>query len=110
MKNERGFIQYIVIIIIILVIVFLSQQPYFRGIGKNIYNQAEAQIGSYWSKANNWVRVNVYPRVSSEAQKRGEAIKEEVNKEKNAIAQNIWEKIKKYFSEQFSKFSGTKVE
>jgi len=110
MQNEKGVIQYIAVIIIIFVVVFLSQQPYFRGIGKNVYNQAEAQVGSYWAKASDWVRANVYPRVSGEVQKRGEAIKDEVNKEKNAVAQNIWEKIKNYFANIFTKTTGAQVQ
>ena len=96
--KERGFIQYIVIIGIILAVVFLSQQAYFRGIGKNIYEKIDAQVGSYWSDANDWIKANIYPRVSSEVTKRGEAIKSEVNQEKEKISESLGEKIKNYFS------------
>ncbi|MEK7562527.1 MAG: hypothetical protein AAB509_02525 [Patescibacteria group bacterium] len=97
--QKREFIKYIAIIIIILVIVFLSQQPYFRGYGKDIYG-----------KVDSWVRTNVYSKVSGEVEKRGEAIKEEVNKEKNAVAQNIWDKIKNYLASVFSKSTGAQVQ
>ncbi len=85
--NEKGFIQYIVIIIIILAVVFLSQQPYFMGIGKKLYDQSAA-----------WVKANIYPRISSEVIKRGEAIKSEANQEKEKISESLGEKIKNYFS------------
>lgn len=93
MKNnrERGFVKNIVIIIIILIVVFLSQQPYFRGYGKDIYNKAESQVALYWSKA-------------------GETVTNEINKGKNKVAQNIWEEIKNYFANIFSKSTGTKVQ
>lgn len=96
--NEKGFIQYIVIIIIILVIVFLSQQVYFKKIGKNLYDQSATQIGGYWQKAGAWVSTNVYPKLSSEAARRGEAIKTEAVAEKQKVSENIGENIKNYFS------------
>ncbi len=103
--KERGIIQSISIIIIILVIVFLSQQPYFRKVGENVYNQTVPQVGSYWSKADNWARANIYPKisdiyskVSSGAQDRGESIKNDLNQEKQKVSENFGEKIKNYFS------------
>ena len=110
MQKEKGFIQYVVILIIILVVVFFSQQPSFREVGKNVYSQVEAQVGLYWSKASDWVKVNVYPKVSSEVEKRGEAIKEEVNKQKDAAVKSIWDNIKNYFANIFSKTTGTSVQ
>ncbi|KKQ22317.1 MAG: hypothetical protein A3G45_00625 [Candidatus Staskawiczbacteria bacterium RIFCSPLOWO2_12_FULL_37_15] len=108
-KNEKGFAKNVVIIIAILVVVFLSQQPYFRGYGKDIYNKAESQIALYWSRASDWVKADVYPRIGGEVAKRGEAIKEEVDKGKNNIAQNIWDKIENYFAGLFSKSTGAQA-
>ncbi len=103
MKN-RGFAQYILIMAVILAVIFLSQQPYFSGIGKNIYNQAES-----------WVMTNIYPRVVSEVEKRGEEVRgeevrEEVSRQKDNLMKNVWQKIKKYFSNIFTKTTGTEVE
>lgn len=96
--NEKGFIQYIAIIIIILIIVFLSQQAYFKEIGKKLYDQSAVQIGGYWQKAGAWVGANIYPKLSSEVTERGETIKKEVGAEKQKISESVGEKIKNYFS------------
>lgn len=110
MNKENGFIKNIVIIIVILVIVFLSQQPNFMEYGKNAFNWVGSQVGFYWSKLSNWAATSIYPKVVGEATKRGEAIKEGINNEKNNLAQNVWEKIKNYFADIFSKSTGTQVE
>lgn len=112
--REKGFIQYITIIIIILVIVFLSQQPYFRGYGKNISREVEALVGSYWLKTAEWTKINIYPKIGGEVAKRGEALKEEVaekiTEQKNNFVKNIWNKFKNYFANIFLKTTGTQVQ
>jgi len=111
---ENGFINYIAGIIIVLVIAFLSQQPYFRGFGANIYNQAEMQIEALLAKGQEWVATNVSPKVESkingEVAKAGEQAKTEIEKQKNNLMQNAWDNIKNYFANIFSKATGTKVE
>lgn len=98
MQQEKGFIKYIVIIAIILIVVFLSQQAYFRGIGKNIFLQGSGVAQDYLTKGSNWAKDNVYPKISGEVQKRGDIIKNEINTEKEKISETIGEKIKDYFS------------
>lgn len=109
-KKQRGFIKSILIIITILIVVFLSQQPYFRPIGKNLFSRGTERINPYWLKTNEWINKNIYPRVSREVEERGGAVKEEVQKQKDIAVQSIWQKIKNYLAEKFSKFSGTEVE
>lgn len=104
--RERGFIKNIVIIIVILVVVFLSQQPYFKPVGENMYATSQ----SYWSKTVDWFKTNIYPRVSGEVTKRGEPLKQEITNQKNNAVQTLWESIKNYFAEKFSNFFGTKVQ
>lgn len=108
--NEKGFITNIIIVIIVLAVVFLSQQPYFREYGKNLYSQIKPQVEAYWTKTTDWFRNNVYPRVSGEVEQKAVVIQEEITKQKNNIVQNIWEKIKSYFANIFSKVSGTPVQ
>ncbi|MEK7080467.1 MAG: hypothetical protein AAB925_01370 [Patescibacteria group bacterium] len=96
--KKKIFIRNISVIIIILTVVFLSQQPHFGEIGKNLYDQGAAYISGHWEKASDWLEGNVYHRVSSEAVKRGEAIKSEVNQEKQKVSENLGKKIKDYFS------------
>ncbi len=110
MKNKSGgFIKNIVVVVVLLAIVFLSQSPSFRPIAQNTYNQATKNIGPYIDNGKAWFAANVYPRVSQEVASRGEVVKQEVSTQKNNAAQNIWETIKNYFAEKFSKISGTKV-
>ena len=107
--NEKGFVKNIVIIVVLLIVVFLSQQPYFNKIGKDIYSQAEPQIKAYWSKTADWFKNNIYTRVSGEVENKSSVIQQEIEKQKNNIVQNTWEKIKDYFANIFTKFSGTSV-
>lgn len=96
--EEKGFIKYIVIVVVILAIVFLSQQAYLRGIGKNAFLKASGAVGGYAAKGASWVTGNLYPKISGEVQKRGDAIKDEVIQEKQKVSENILEKAKNYFS------------
>ncbi|OGZ70185.1 MAG: hypothetical protein A2904_02405 [Candidatus Staskawiczbacteria bacterium RIFCSPLOWO2_01_FULL_33_9] len=100
--NERGFVKNIVIIIMLLIVVFLSQQPYFNEVGKKLYSQGEVQVKMYWE--------GIYPRVSGEVEQKGAIIQQEINKQKDNISQNIWQNIKNYFGNIFSKVSGTPVQ
>ena len=93
-------------IMALLAIVFLGQQTYFQKFGPEV-----TKTGSqYLENGKNWFDANIYPRAANEAQKRGEEVKKEVAAQKDVAAQNLWEKIKSYFAEKFSNFSGTKVE
>ena len=101
---------YLVIIIILLTVVFLSQQLYFNEVVKKLYFQAETQTKVYWTKATDWFNNNVYPMVSREVEQKSTFIQQEINKQKNNVVQNIWEKTKNYFKDIFSKVSGTQVQ
>jgi|GEM_PF-3542724 hypothetical protein len=110
MKDNNGrFTQNIVIIATVLAVVFLSQNASFRPITKQFYIKAEKQITPYWVKTDTWFKVNVYPRVASEVQKRGATATQQIATQKNNVVQNIWQGIKQYIANIFSKISGTQV-
>ncbi|OGZ79379.1 MAG: hypothetical protein A2358_00230 [Candidatus Staskawiczbacteria bacterium RIFOXYB1_FULL_37_44] len=96
--NEKGFIKYIVIIAVILAVVFASQQAFLKENQKTFVYGAMDQGKAYLAKGSEWVTSKIYPKISEEAQKRGEAIKNGVDQEKNKISENIGEKISNYFS------------
>lgn len=98
MQQEKGFIKYIAIIAVILVVVFLSQQAYSKGIGGTLVSDATDKAKAYLAEGSNWAMSNIYPKISGEVQKRGEAIKSDVNQEKNKVSENIGQKISNYFS------------
>jgi hypothetical protein len=113
MEEEKGKkypILNILAVIAILTAAFLSQEPYFKENGKKFYSQINGQITDYWKKAEKWLKTNIYPKVISEAEKRGGEITKEINNQKNNIAQIIWEKLKNYFAEKFYEFFKIKVE
>lgn len=110
MQQTRGFIQNIVMIAILLAVVFLSQQSYTQTFGKNWATQIEKKSGAMWQKANDWFKVNIYPKATQEAQKRGAPLTQAITQQKDMVAQTIWEKIKNYFAEKFSTIFKTKVQ
>jgi hypothetical protein len=102
-RNESGagFILNIVAIIVVLGIVFLSQSGSFTLRGAS--GQAiQEKTGSYWSQAVEWVKAQIYPRVSSEVEKRGGELAQKVEEQKNNFAQNIWDGIKSYLQKNFN--------
>lgn len=105
-----SFIKYIVLIAVVLILVFMSQQPYFSGIGKNTYiKETIKQVNIYWNKTTDWLMTKVYPKAGREVAERGELAKREIEKQKKNILQNIWETIENYFKKKFSEFFGTKI-
>ena len=95
---EKGFIKYIIIIAVIIGFVFLSQQAFSRGFGKNLISDATDQAKAYVAKGSNWVVSNVYSKIAGEVQNRGDVIKNEINKEKEKVTENILQKAENYFS------------
>ena len=108
--KERGFIKNIVIIVALIVVVFLSQQAYFNEFGRKLYSQAEAQTKVYWTKVADWLKNNVYARVSGEVEQKSVVIQEEITKQKDNLVKNVWGNIKNYFANIFSKTTGTFVQ
>ena len=98
MQQEKGFIKYIVIIGVIITIVFLSQLPYFREVGKNLTAKASDAVYGYWAKGADWATSVIYPKVSEEVKNRGEMIKNEITSEKDKISENVLQKVGDYFS------------
>lgn len=88
----------VIAIVAVLVVVFLSQKSYFNGTEKTFVYGAIDQARAYSAKGVNWAISTVYPKISGEAQKRGDIIKNEVNLEKEKISEGIGEKISNYFS------------
>ncbi len=105
-KQERGFILNIVAIIVVLGIIYFSQQANFRSVGV----QAQQQSQNYLDKGIEWVKTNIYPRVSSEVEKRGGQLTQQANTAKNNFAQTIWEGIVKYLQKNFNYLFKTDVQ
>jgi hypothetical protein len=99
-ESGAGFIKYIVIIVVILVVVFFSQQGRFSGEGKTstFVNGTVEQVEASVAKGSGWVIDKVFPNIAGEVQKRGEMVKEGVEKEKEKISETATEKIKNYFT------------
>jgi hypothetical protein len=95
---QSGFIKYIIIIIIILVVVFLGQQAFFKGIGKNVISGVGNQIKTYMAKGSNWATSAIISPISGGVEKGKEAIVDGITQEKEKISENIVEKTKNYFS------------
>ncbi|MGA2417651.1 MAG: hypothetical protein ABSF55_00165 [Candidatus Staskawiczbacteria bacterium] len=95
---KKKFIFSIIVIVIILIVVFLSQQAYFRGIGKTLISDATNQASAYTAKASNWAISTIYPKISGEVQARGDMIKNEVGQEQKNVSENIGQKISNYVS------------
>lgn len=110
MTNQKGFLKNIVIIIILVALVFFSQQPNFRKYGEEIYSKVKPQITAFWTKVTDWFENTIYSRVSGEVEQKSKVVGEEINKQKNNIVQNIWERTKTYFANIFTKVSGTPVQ
>jgi len=108
--QKRTIVTNILILVVLLVIIFLSQQPYFNTIGKQFYSKIQINTKIYWTNIKDWLENNVYPRVSGEVESKSGIIQQEINKQKNNIAQNIWLNIKNYFADVFTKISGTPVQ
>ncbi|MCX6721858.1 MAG: hypothetical protein NTY04_01570 [Candidatus Staskawiczbacteria bacterium] len=102
---EKSFLFSLVGIIIVLAIAFFSQQAFSRGVGNSLISGATDQIKAYVSKGASMAISAIYPKISGEVQKRGEAIKSEVNQQKENIANNISENIGKKISNYFSGIS-----
>lgn len=94
--QEKGFINYIVIIAVVLVIVFLSQRPDLLGKGKTFtfFSNAAKKAEAYLASGSDWVASRVFPDI----QKRGEMVKQGVDEQKEKISESVGEKIKNYFS------------
>ena len=110
MEEKRGVIINAVMIILILGLAFISQQHFFDSYGKNFFSWSGHQINSSWQAAGDWAKATIYPRAQKEVEERGETLKEEVGKQKDAAAKSVWENIKNFFAEKFSNFSGTNVQ
>ena len=95
---EKKFIFYIALIIIILVLLFLSQQAYSRKTGETLISAATDQVDSYIAKGSEWIKSNIYSKISGEAQSRGEMLKAEISQGKEKISENILSKVGNYFS------------
>lgn len=91
----------ILFIIIILTILILSQQSYFEGWGRNIYQKVEKWGEILWQKCKEFWNKHILHRVTTEIEKRQEIAKEELKKETKEISLTAWQKIKNYISGLF---------
>jgi hypothetical protein len=88
----------LIIILIILGVVFIGQQYFSKEPGDSLFAKTANTTKGFWSTAEDWFKTNVYPRVSQEAQNRGEEIKNELQNQKEKISESVGEKIKNYFT------------
>lgn len=103
---NKGFLQNVVAIAVVLGIVFLSQQPQTRPMGRAAWSQAL----TYWQKGRGWFEAKLLPQAAPELAKRGVPLKNAITQQKNTFAQNIWDNMKNYFSEKLSQISGTQIQ
>jgi hypothetical protein len=96
MRQEKGFILNVVAIIVVLGIIYFSQQANFKSVG----------VGT---QVIDWVKTNIYPRVSTEIQNRGGELTQVVNTQKNNLAQNAWDAIRNYLQKNFNYLFKTEV-
>lgn len=100
--QNRGFIINILAIGVVLGILFLSQRSYYAT--KSVADSAGPE--TFLTRTQDWFFAQVYPKVSGGV---GLA-QDKITEQKDMAAKNIWENIKHYFAQKFSKYSGTKVE
>jgi hypothetical protein len=108
--NQKGFIVNIVMIAVVLGLVFVSQLPQFKGIWKDTDKKAVQTLNSLSDSLSEYLYAKIYPYIGGEVAKREAIAKEEIATQKDGAVKTVWEKIKNYFAEKFSEFSGTKVE
>ena len=104
--DKSRVILYGILIVAILVALLVNQQAFFKPFGQDLHGRAT----DYGLKIQGWVKTSIYPKISSEVKNGGEVIGQEATKQKDIALKNIWENIKKYLAEKFSKTFGTKVE
>jgi hypothetical protein len=109
MENGGVFIKNVLIVGAIFGIVFLSQQSFLKPFGRIMYSQGTQQYQAYFAKISTWFKASIYPKINTEAQNRGAAVNEAITAQKQNAAQVVWENIKNYFANTFSKISGTHV-
>ena len=105
----------LIVIIIILIAVFLARQPFSQKVGPIVYekviNTGSEKAINLWqtyeskveSKVEEFFKKYVLSKITREVEKRKEVVKDELEKETKKISENIWQKTKNFFSEQFKK-------
>ena len=80
-----------------MVLVFLSQQTYFRGLGKTLISAATNKASSYVSKGPNLAMPNITSQISNRLQGGGAAIQNELSNGEQKIS-DAEKNISNYFS------------
>ncbi len=103
--NKKIIIKNSVIVVVILTMIFLSQWSYFRDTVKNFNFPLFKRNDSYSSKANDWLKENVYSnigglkdRISGGLQEKEELLTNEIVDQKNKIEESFWNGTKKYIA------------
>ena len=112
---NRGVILNIILAGAVLGTAFLSQHSYFRSSVKNadipLIKKGEAfSVGSYTAKIEDWFKNTVYPNISEEVIKRGEAAKEQIKEQKNNVEEKAVSDTKKFIAEKILQAIGVKPE
>lgn len=92
MFENLGRASYIIIIIFILGAAFLSQQPYAKEYGKNIYSEIIVQKDVYWARLSNWMAPETQKDGSVAGGKEangGEAMADDGNNKNNIFENNF---------------------
>lgn len=95
----------LIIIGSILGTALLSQHSFFSSNANNFEFPLLKTGSGYFSdfsinKTVDWLKSKVYPNISQEVKKREEMVKEEINQQKDKIAQSSWEATKIYLAEK----------
>lgn len=96
--SEKGFVQYIAIIAVILAVVFLSQQPYFRGIGRDMFSKGSSAVQGYLAKGSNWAKDIALPKISGEVAQKQAMVANGIDQQKEKVSESVGTKIKNYVS------------
>ena len=93
-------IKNLIFIAVILALIILGQQPYFQERGKVVYGvvygEAAKWVNIYWQKGEEFFKTKILWRITGEVEKRKEIAGEEIKKETEKAAENIFQKIKNY--------------
>lgn len=97
-------IKNLIFIAVILALLILGQQPYFQEKGKVVYGEAAKRVNIYWQKGEEFFKTKILWRITGEVEKRKEIAGEEIKKETEKTAENIFQKIKNYILGIFKSF------
>jgi len=92
---------------------FLSQQPYFKNKVSDFTFPLLKKADAYVANASDWVKQNVYPKISGGVAKSNDTIesaKKGIEKQKNNFVQNSVDSAKKFIAKEMLSALGVKAQ